>query len=218
VRVLDLFSGWGGWSNPWREAGHDVITLDIDQKFSPDLTLNIFDFDPKYHLPEGWVPDVILASPPCDSFTVMRIGRNWTKDHRPKTADASLGLAMVMQTMSLVAELKPQYFILENPRAKLRRIMEIAYPNIERRTVTYCQYGEERMKPTDLWSPRFPATLQLKATCRNGDPCHLRAPRGSRTGTQGGVPGDIAAIIPTELATDVRDAILEETRANPSSH
>lgn len=45
-----------------------------------------------------------------------------------------------------------------------------------------CQYGETRMKPTDLWTnhpePKF------KPPCKNGDPCHEAAPRGSRTGTQ----------------------------------
>lgn len=52
-----------------------------------------------------------------------------------------------------------------------------------RYTVTYCQYGDTRMKPTDIFTnhpdPRF------KPPCRNGDPCHTRAPRGARTGTQG---------------------------------
>ena len=37
----------------------------------------------------------------------------------------------------------------------------------ERRTVTYCQLGEERMKPTDLWGA-FPPGLELPAMCRNG--------------------------------------------------
>jgi hypothetical protein len=55
--------------------------------------------------------------------------------------------------------------------------------NFIRHTVTYCQYGDNRMKPTDIWTnsnvwtPRKP--------CKNGDSCHISAPRGSRTGTQG---------------------------------
>lgn len=46
---------------------------------------------------------------------------------------------------------------------------------LPRYTVTYCQYGDTRMKPTDIWTnhpfPRF------KPICKNGDPCHERAPR-----------------------------------------
>ena len=54
---------------------------------------------------------------------------------------------------------------------------------LPRYTITYCQYGDIRMKPTDIWTnhpnPRF------KPMCKNGDPCHMKAPRGARTGTQG---------------------------------
>lgn len=61
--------------------------------------------------------------------------------------------------------------------------------HIPRYTVTYCKYTEDlplekrRMKPTDIWTnhpePNF------KPPCKNGDPCHVAAPRGARTGTQG---------------------------------
>lgn len=55
--------------------------------------------------------------------------------------------------------------------------------SLPRYTVTYCQYGDTRMKPTDIWTnhpdPRF------KPMCKNGDSCHVPAPRGSKTGTQG---------------------------------
>ena len=52
-----------------------------------------------------------------------------------------------------------------------------------RYTVTYCQYGDTRMKPTDLWSNL--SDLELKPMCKNGDSCHEAAPRGAKTGTQG---------------------------------
>ena len=57
------------------------------------------------------------------------------------------------------------------------------FNHLNRFTVTYCQYGDRRMKPTDIWTnvsdPMF------KPMCKNGDPCHVSAPRGSSTGTQG---------------------------------
>ena len=73
--------------------------------------------------------------------------------------------------------------------------------NISRYTVTYCQYGDNRMKPTDIWtnheSPYF------KPMCKNGDPCHESAPRGSRTGTQG-LKGNLErSIVPAELCSDI---------------
>ena len=43
--------------------------------------------------------------------------------------------------------------------------------------------GVTHMKPTDIWTnhpdPKF------KPPCNNGDPCHVAAPRGAKTGTQG---------------------------------
>lgn len=46
-----------------------------------------------------------------------------------------------------------------------------------RYTVTYCQYGDTRMKPTDIWT-NHPAP-SFKAPCKNGAPCHAASPRGS---------------------------------------
>ena len=53
----------------------------------------------------------------------------------------------------------------------------------KRHTITYCQYGDNRMKPTDIWTNSN--TWIPKPACKNGNNCHVSAPRGSRTGTQG---------------------------------
>ena len=48
---------------------------------------------------------------------------------------------------------------------------------LPRYTVTYCQYGDHRMKPTDIWTnhpdPRF------RPPCKNGAKCHEPSPRGT---------------------------------------
>ena len=54
---------------------------------------------------------------------------------------------------------------------------------LPRHTVTYCQYGDTRMKPTDIWTNM--KIWKPRPACKNGYPCHVSAPRGSRTGTQG---------------------------------
>ena len=63
------------------------------------------------------------------------------------------------------------------------------------------------MKPTDIWTnhpdPKF------KSPCKNGDPCHEPAPRGSRTGTQGLKNKVTRAVIPEELCNHIVD-ICEE--------
>jgi hypothetical protein len=179
LKVLDLFAGLGGWSEAFRDRGHEVFTVDIDPKFDVDLYKDIF-----YLMADDipWRPDVILASPPCEKFSVMTIGRNWNKDNTPKRQEAADALALVQRTLEFIELMQPWYWIMENPRGKLRAL-EIMSP-YERRTVTYCKLGLPYMKPTDLWGG-FPPSLELPPTCRNGDPCHLRAPRGSTTGVQG---------------------------------
>ncbi len=184
VKVLDLFAGLRGWSAAFEDRGHEVFSIDLDEKFDVDLHKDIREVTLK-DLP--WRPDVILASPPCEKFSVMTIGRYWNKDNTPKNEKSAEALALVYQTLDLIKWLTPCYWVMENPRGKLRAL-DVVKP-YERRTVTYCKLGLPYMKPTDLWGG-FPESLELPGTCRNGDPCHIAAPRGSTTGVQGRVKHD----------------------------
>ena len=201
MKVLDLFAGLRGWSQPFADRGHDVRTLELAPKFDGityRMDINDFAKDPVAVLGD-WRPDIILASPPCTAFSVMTIGKNWTHDHKPKTKKAEDGLVMLESTIKVISWLIPRWFIIENPRAKMRMMPQVLF--MERATVTYCQYGESRMKPTDLWGG-FPVNLSFKKPCNNGDPCHTPAPRGSTTGTQG-MDSAVSAKIPYALALDV---------------
>lgn len=184
MRVLDLFAGLGGWGSAFEERGHDVVSIDFDERFEVTLRADIFDVTPATLEAFGRF-DVVLASPPCERFSVLQIGRNWTPppDNQPKTPQAARALELVRHTRALIEALDPAFFVVENPVGKLRRLDALA--GLERRSVTYCQYGAPWRKPTDLWGG-FPPSLELRASCRNGDPCHIAAPRGSRTAVQGG--------------------------------
>lgn len=74
---------------------------------------------------------------------------------------------------------------------------------LPRYTVTYCQYGDSRQKPTDIWTnhpePNF------KPPCKSGAPCHISAPRGSKTGTQGLKGAKERAVIPPALCEHIVD-------------
>lgn len=217
LRVLDLFAGLCGWSAPWAERGHDVRSLDLDPRFEVTYHRDILTWDTAEL--GDWRPDVILASPPCEGFTVMNIGKNWTRPndpipHAPKTDSARLALAIVERTREVIAAIEPRYFILENPVAKLRKLPVVA--DLERRTVWYCHLGETTAKPTDLWGG-FPPSLELPPVCHAAKPdhavdccCrdHAAAPRGSRTeGSIQGVKGKntdaVRARVPEALASAV---------------
>lgn len=199
MRVLDLFAGLGGWSAPFVERGHDVITVDIDPVFGAVMTADVLTIGPNF----GRF-DVVLASPPCEAFSVASIGTHWTgglRAYEPRTPQAHTALALVHWTVAAIEVMRPSVAVIENPRGMLRKLGVL--DRYERATVTYCQYGDSSMKPTDLWGLPFPPSWQPRAVCRNGATCHERAPRGAKTGTQGKMGAAARALIPYELAMSV---------------
>ena len=217
MKVLDLFAGLKGWSAPFKERGHEIKTLDLEPKFECDLTMDILDFDST--MLEDWRPDIILASPPCNAFSVASLGHHWTGGKRayiPKTEFAVTSQEIVKKTLAMIQELNPSFWILENPMGMLRK-MKFMKGRWEKVVVTYCQYGEKWMKPTDLWGG-FPPSLRFRPRCKNGDTCHEAAPRGTKTGGIQGVRGSdtaaLRAVIPYELALDVCLATENDMKAN----
>lgn len=202
LRVLDLFAGLRGWSDPFAERGHRVFTVEYDRSFARiDMYRNILNIDAADILAASGFDafDIVLASPPCTSFTTMTMGRNWTYSGEPRTPIAEIGRALIIQTRTIIDALAPRWWVMENPRARLRTLPFA--PPARRETVWYCRYGERRAKPTDLWG-KFPPSWEPRPGCKNGNPDHLAAPRGSTTGTQG-TRSDIAAKIPRALALDI---------------
>lgn len=189
VQVIDLFCGLKGWSAAFEDRGHDVFTVDIDPSFNPSLTADILELNPSI-LP---APDIVLASPPCESFSVASIGHHWgggEKAYQPKTPAAVKGMEIVKQTLNIIDFLRPRWSIVENPRGVLRKLDIIP---VAPQTIWYCHYGETRAKPTDLWGLPFPKALALKPVCHNnvnhkpGCCCydHEHSPRGDHNfGTQ----------------------------------
>lgn len=194
--MLDLFSGTGSATQAFVDRGHEVVTVELDSAFEPTvcadiLTLSVDD------LPGPW--DFIWAGPPCEGFSVAQIGRNW-KDGVPQTDTARLGLQLLDKTLELILGLAPAAFIVENPRAMMRTLPAVR--PLERRTITYCQYGFHYQKPTDLFGG-FPGTLRLHEPCSPGDPCHEQAPRGSSKGIQGLTGSTARAVMPPALSMAV---------------
>lgn len=181
MKILELFSGTESFSKVARARGHQCFTIDNEPKFKPNLCIDINKItleDLRAKLP--WNPDFIWASPPCQKFSVASIYRHWEKG-KPKHNGTYEAMLLVAKTISLIMVLKPKYWIIENPRGMLRK--QDFMINLSKVTVTYCKYGFEYQKATDFWNNIY--HWRPRPMCSPGDPCHVRAPRGSNAGTQG---------------------------------
>ena len=205
MKVLELFAGSRSFSKVAEEFGYKTYTTDIEPFDKINQVCNIFDFDLNKMLDEFGSPDIIWASPPCTYFSVSSIGHHWNKNHTPKTKEAVLGVKIVEETNWIIKMLEPKYLYIENPRGKLRKLDVINKEPYFRKTVTYCSYGEDRMKPTDIWTNNFNWNpIQI---CFNGNrDCHHQpAPRGSRTGTQGMANAYEKSKVPYKLCKEILD-------------
>lgn len=181
MKTLELFSGTKSFSKVMEAHGHSTFTVDNESTLEPDLCIDISSFSVRAAVQDI---DMLWASPPCTCFSVASIGAHWKGGHRayePKTQAAKDSLILVQHTIDLIKQSGAKWWFIENPRGVLRKLPVME--GLERKTVTYCQYGDTRMKPTDIWTNAY--WWMPRPMCKNGDSCHEAAPRGSKTGTQG---------------------------------
>jgi len=210
--IFDFFSGTGSSTQAFSDAGDRVVRVELDKDFEAEEHKDIMELTSSYLLEKYGRPDFIWASPPCTAFSVASIGHHWAQGGSnpiPKTKEAEYNQELVWQTRRLIEELNPYHgFLIENPRGMLRKLPPVQ--DLDRVTISYCQYGDTRMKPTDLWGELSGWTP--RPLCKNGDPCHESAPRGARTGTQGIQGAKHRSRIAPELGKEIREAILSNTK------
>lgn len=178
MQSVELFCGTKSFSKVAAARGYKTFTVDNDPRHQPDLDINVLALNAK-DLP--FRPEILWASPPCTSFSVASIGHHWHLNGTPKTENAIVAQQIVLKTLSLIRETSPRWWFIENPRGMLRTMPFMK--GYRRVTVSYCQYGDTRMKPTDIWTNA--TWWEPRQICRPGASCHQSAPRGAKTGTQG---------------------------------
>ena len=147
----------------------------------------------------GRMPDVIWASPDCTTYSVMAMSihrRKLGTMFVPKSSYANFCDKANINLRNILADYDGIYFI-ENPRGIMRKMK---FWKCNRYTVTYCQYGLDRQKPTDIWTnhpdPKF------KPDCKPGSNCHIASPRGTSNGSQGKDTIELSKI-PAELSDHI---------------
>lgn len=218
MKVLELFAGTRSIGKAFEARGHEVFSVEWDKDFENiDLYEDISKLTAEQVLNSFGKPDVIWASPDCTTFSVAAISyhrrlNEITKSLEPVTEYAKFCDDCDIHVIELIKELNPKYWFIENPRGAMRKMAWMK--DLPRYTVTYCQYGDTRMKPTDIWTNH--PNPQFKPPCKNGNKCHVAAPRGSRTGTQGLKTSKIRSAIPYQLCEHIVD-ICEEWKDRKES-
>jgi len=154
LHVIDLFSGLGGFSQAFSDRGHKVIRYELDERFKDILgtiqkdvlTLTANDL-------RG--ADIIVASPPCTCFSFASQAHYWPKLGEPRE-ETIQAIELVIHTLKIIKEANPVFWILENPRGRLRQI--IGRPAF---TTYWCAWGTKYKKPTDLWGKLPPIDWKM---------------------------------------------------------
>ena len=140
---LDLCAGRGGFSRAFRDSPDwTVMTVDINPRFKPDMVIDLVDAvenPQKYGDFWNLKPDVILASPPCERWSIAN--SQW-----PQTGiyQASKVLGAVLE---IIAVMKPKGWVVENPKGRMRWFL--GKPRV---SVALSQFGYKTVKPTDFWT------------------------------------------------------------------
>jgi hypothetical protein len=151
--ILSFFDLTGEWSRPWREAGYNVITFDIQ------TGQDVMDFSAEYFI-ENWdFGEVygILAACPCTDFAVS--GARWFEE---KDADGRTEASreLVFQTLRTIEFFRPKFWALENPVGRIESLTGLPSARL---IFQPHNFGEDYTKKTILWG-KFNADLPTANT------------------------------------------------------
>lgn len=205
MNVLELFAGSRSIGKVGDKLGMNVFSVDWEKYEDIDLCIDVAKLK-KEDIP--FVPDFVWASPDCTTYSIAAISthRNNTE---PKSEYAKKCDTTNQHFISLIKEwleINPDMvFFIENPRGMLRKMPWMQ--EFKRHTIWYCVYGDERAKPTDIWTNSD--KWIPKPVCHNGNKeCHhAPAPRGSKTGTQGRKGSYERSKIPEQLCYEALESL-----------
>jgi hypothetical protein len=200
MKIVELFAGTCSFSNVAKERGHKTFTTDFDDCFNVNLVADILDLESqRIVFEEIKDADVVWMSPVCTYWSLSAGNTYWTKFRMPRNDKAIEGIKMMM-FCRFVADYCVKHnkiFFIENPNGRAVWILDNQYL----KRVWYCQYGDSRAKPTNIWTN---LNIEFKTCSNNNKNCnHESAPRGSKTGTQGLKGSKERSVVPRDLCLEI---------------
>ena len=171
MTVLSLCDYTGSWSQPYRDAGYDVVQVDL--KHGQDVRL----FEALPFPVRG-----VLAAPPCTDFASSG-ARWWAGKGQQAILDS---LAIVDACLRIVVIHRPQWWVLENPIGRLNRWL-----GKPRMAFDPADYGDPYTKRTLLWGD-FREPLMVRVPATEGSKMHMLPPSEDRAALRSVTPGGFA--------------------------
>jgi hypothetical protein len=172
LRILDLCGGTGSWSQPYADAGYDVVIVDPAQDTGDVRLLSA---------KQGRIHG-ILAAPPCTVFASS--GARWW--HGKGQAAVMEGLSVVDACLRVVAIQQPVWWALENPVGRLRTYLGDPLLSFDP-----SDYGDPYTKRTLLWG-RFRVPLRRPVQATEGSKMHRLGPSARRAALRSVTPPGFA--------------------------
>lgn len=173
--VLSLCDLSGVWSQPYADAGHYVIRVDLqhpagETKVADNIMhvgCDVGRYDAAFR------PDVVLAAPPCTCF--CRPGARWWK-RQDQSGQTARDVSTFINCLRL-CRLARSYWALENPPGRHRKLIPGLGPPAW--SFQPYEFGDPWHKQTYIWG----TAARPFATKMVNPPATIRAPSGSTQGT-----------------------------------
>lgn len=209
-KLVEFFAGSRSVGNAAESKGIKVFSIDWQPFPNIDWVGDVADFKKEY---VPFIPNIVWGSPDCTTYSIAACSTHRVNSIEPKSEYAKKCDAVNKHFISLIKEwllINPgMVFFIENPRGMMRKMPFMQ--EFKMHTIWYCQYGDDRAKPTDIWTN---STKWIpRPICHNGNKnCHHQpAPRGSKTGTQGRKDSYERSKIPQELILEILNSFNQAT-------
>tara|TARA_R110001599_G_scaffold69904_2_gene196569 strand:- start:2222 stop:2812 length:591 start_codon:yes stop_codon:yes gene_type:complete len=122
----------------------NYVSLDIEEKYKPDICISILDFDYKKYFEKNGLPVFVWFSPPCNEYSSL----NYAMPNKIPDIEGSNNI--VRKGLEIIEYIGCK-FVIENPQTGTLKKQGIL-DNIKYTDVDYCQYGFPYRKRTRLWN------------------------------------------------------------------
>tara|TARA_Y100001973_G_C5198998_1_gene336293 strand:+ start:326 stop:943 length:618 start_codon:yes stop_codon:yes gene_type:complete len=195
MKVLDLFSGLGGFSEAFVRAGDEVKRVENNPllngvPFTDEMcVLELRDILTRFKNEGHWFHpvDVILASPPCNDFSLAFSAPQAIASRNGEFENYEPDMTLVEATIDIINLLQPRYWIIENVMGSIRHFKKIGLEphQIHGAAVLYGKFPK-------FSTPNMPTKKEKDTNSK--DP--LRSNK--------------RALIPIELSSSIRKAIFSQ--------